>query len=881
MFRYSTVRSSAPRTNSAHPRRRHRWALATLAVFAIAFPPTGTTAQAAVEPVADLGAWKPTSLPPDFRSSAPYARFVELFAEPGARLLYALGNTVSCDSVIQGLSCGSPWLAAYDLDTLRPRGAGKVLSSAGYSASYTDPASGALFLTFGDGAAVPASLSAFALRNGVVTEILHVDLGAALPGYRAVAITKARQRDVMWILAESSAPVPGNPPVGIAVAEVDISGAGRVSWTVTNTACAAAVKTLPGIPAGFGYVEANKSLYFGCGNPEAVLISNVPTLRGVGRLSTVADATGTRQFALFPRDGDFSRGDSFWDPGSSRLAMASNTSGIETVQVFDATTESYIGGVALGGSRAATANVDPVTGRYYGVANEPAIGLVVSDMRTTPISQGINVPKYARWRSPQETPFDTLLTVDPVARRLFVRYNNADAFRILRDDIPPYVPSPMSDLDANTMDVDEVPGVTRTTYGASAQGYGVRARQVGGAQGLVVNITSVDPRPFPVGAGTREIRGAYLNTLAITNGEASASVISADRDQANTQTDLNKVAPPGGSPPEWPYHPAKCFDFGSAPREDRTEDAGATCNADKQLAAAEAMYRGPSINGVGLRDATMRSRAYTDRDRGVVSEVTATADGIDIAGVVRIGRVVSTAKAWARGRPGTANTSYTRTVSDVVVNGKTICTSPCDVDEVQRQINETFLGRMRISFPQADPTYLHGSKGGYQALVRRSVPEQLQEQILNEQPNDRIEIPALVVTIYEDRAKPSRTIFEFAAVEAEARYGITFNGGGGGGGGGPTPGGPEGFGGIGGIDGLPGPLPGIISNPPGGGRRPSFGPGGGDGSIVGEAGRLILNGARRIAALFPLWAVLLAPIYLSARRWLLLQRATLVVGGKK
>jgi hypothetical protein len=64
-----------------------------------------------------------------------------------------------------------------------------------------------------------------------------------------------------------------------------------------------------------------------------------------------------------------------------------------------------------------------------------------------------------------------------------------------------------------------------------------------------------------------------------------------------------------------------------------------------------------------------------------------------------------------------------------------------------------------------------GSRGGYQAVVRRDTFESLAAQSLND--DDAPEVPGLEVVIHSDgRAGRSRHVLQFAAVLAESRYGI-------------------------------------------------------------------------------------------------------------
>src|SRR5205085_11838416 len=104
-------------------------------------------------------------------------------------------------------------------------------------------------------------------------------------------------------------------------------------------------------------------------------------------------------------------------------------------------------------------------------------------------------------------------------------------------------------------------------FGGGAQAYGARVRSVGGPANLAYNVTAVN-----VGdSETREGRTAYLNSLSLANGQASASAIAADADGATKST-----ADPG-------YIASHCTDFGHAPITDEQNGSAARCEADKAL----------------------------------------------------------------------------------------------------------------------------------------------------------------------------------------------------------------------------------------------------------------------------------------------------------
>jgi hypothetical protein len=369
----------------------------------------------------------------------------------------------------------------------------------------------------------------------------------------------------------------------------------------------------------------------------------------------------------------------------------------------------------------------------------------------------------------------------------------------------------------------------------------------------------------------------------MSNTTASASAISLNVDDFS-RGDIGYASTPDGSTgASWPIKDATCFDSGAGKKDLDVDGSTVTCDSKTNLAEAKSVAAKSTVDDQATQGGTVTTKASLDPVKGVVATVTSTARGISLlGGALSIGEVKATAKAWAKGRPGTAKSEFDRTVSNVVLNGVKLCDAQCDLKELSKQVNTSLAGRARIDFPEPDAvTSVRGSKGGFQAIIQRDPFEQLEQQQLNEQRSDRLEVPGLVVTAFEDVSRPARTIYEFAGTEAEARYAISLVGGDGGGLGTDGP--------VFGLTdvGLPG-LPG------GGGDIGPFSPGtngpagpgtqgdalGGSGP-VGRAGRLLLNGIRRILQLFPIWAILLAPVYLSARRWLLFQRSSLISGVGK
>jgi hypothetical protein len=838
-------------------------------------------AGAAEAPLAAIGEWKPATLPPGVAPGTPaynnYMKGVRSFIDSGSRRLY---------TYYPG------WLAAFDLDTLAPRGAGRTFTGVANMA-YPDPQSGTFFVAIGQtGVGGTLRLDQFVSAPTGLELVSSIDLTAQLPEKQIVGISRLASSGRMWLVSERVGRTTGYQlGGGVTITELNINPLGQAPthvWSTELPDCFSPMRTTEHVNAGLGFVSSRNALYFGCGNGKAPLDDLSPRVRrGVARLSLHGDPRNgpttpptTADFAIFARDGDYSDADSFFDPGSDRMLFTALGGGGSVALVFDARTELYVGGIATGGNKVKQPGFDPTIGRFY--AGGLNIGILVTDVASRPLSQGLSFPEF---QGDSSNPIGASpMAVDTMTRRLFVKYDGAEVYRIVKDNLPPYIPPPDLDVDANTTDVEEEEGKTRSTFSSSAQGFGSRVRQVGGVASLAINYGGRDTRQYGVEGGTREYRAAYLDSLALANSEASAAAISFDRDAQNTQGDLEKTKPNNESPPavDWPYKGASCFDFGSQPKDSVTvDDSVVSCDADGHRVDASSTSRPMSSALFTVDSGALTSGSRLDATKGVVATANSNARGISfLNGVLRIGNVESAAQAWAKGRPGTAGSDYTRVVRDVRLNDQPLCAQQCDTNALAAQINSALAGRVHVSFPTPDPT-VRGSKGGYQAVVRRSPDEQVQEIVLNEQPADRIEVPGMVVTIFEDAQRPSRTVIELAAVEVEARYGISVAGGDGGfdDGGDGTAGPLFGLGPLedpylGGPAGTPLNSPGLTSNSPRGRA------GGGNG-VLTDTGKLIWNGLKGSLKMIPIWAVLLAPIYLSARRWLLLQRASLISGGPR
>ncbi|MBW3667855.1 MAG: hypothetical protein KY443_01465 [Actinobacteria bacterium] len=840
-------------------------------IAAMVLPSAGARATGHDMPL--VGTWLPAGKPGDTAQ-------LLLYPHAETRTVYAYATSGS-------------WVRTFDLDTLQPKSVGMNPGRTTPTAFFVDDG-GDLFVAVSAGVAGGAQLHRFGLREGALVKVGTFDIRSRIGNeQQVIGLYRMPGSRLLWALSTA---LNGTNKNGVKVTELDVpvgSPAGaKVNWTrdVSNE-CPVPMQGNQRINAALAYLPFASSLYFGCAalSPNGTQLPQSP---GIGRLVLDGDPlrgpTVPHVFERFTRPGDFSTADSVIDVASGRMLISafSGAAGGSTLYGFDAKTSSFVGGTSGGTNQFNSIGLDGVNGRVYGLSQDSRYGLLAADIRPTPLPQARRYPQYNTRNG--VVPIYSTIAVDTVTHRLFLAYADSEAFSIVQDDGAPSVDPSRDDPDVNTSDVPEVPGRTHVVYSGVAQGFGSRYRWIGGPQNVFFNATGLSGGPEQ----SREFRGAYINTLGIGNGEASAAAIAAERD-GNTARDQQVVVSPEapGAAVPWPYGEARCLDFTGQPRTATEDGATAACDFRKESASLTAVLEESSADigmKVGRSDIAARSRR--DATRGTVVTVTSRAENIVVtdAGreLLRIGEVRVTTEAWARGRPGTAGSTYKREVKDVYVEGEQRCRETCTLAELDRLGKGLVGGRLSVRFPTPDPTMASGSKGGYQALVRRSLPEQLQEVVVNGQTPERVEVPGAVLTLAMDNRVRSRMILELAAVAAEARYGITRTSGdvvtdpdlGGGAlvplaalstGDGLSIGGSDsGFGSPVGevpLTGSAGDAPTTFAAIP---------------TSVGRTAGLIWNGIGGAVRLFPIWAVLLAPVYLSARRWLLLQRDAIVSGDR-
>ena len=849
-------------------------ALTMLALGAAGLP-VGASSQSAPGVTVDR-TFLPTVVPPGYLAqSGPYAQHLALSPVTAAGVLYGIDE----------LSPG--YVSAYGLTTMRPLSR-QGLRLDGTVSTYTQlpGRQGLLIAVSAAGQEQPTTeleqVAWSAGRLRVVSK-LPTPTSAFGPAQIVVGLARDPGSNQFFVLSASSVEasyVPGSVQLSL----VQLAGRGapaRVVWRQSLPDCQLPMASgRPGpvqLPAPLGVMHSRLELVVGCSAQGSGGIYKPPTAIGVGVVRLAGRAHPSYGgFQLFPYPGDATaNSEGIWFPREDRLAfqIRDSSSASSAWALFDADHDAYVGTIPIS-VNADEAGADLVHGRLYLLNSVSNDGLRTADVGPTPADQGHAYPQYSKDRINEDqdygvSPRPWPLVTDPAHHRLFVLYVGSHRFVVLRDSVSYYTSPAPADPDQNTTDIPEKRGVTAANWSGSAQGFGSVIRQVGGASSLQYNVV-----PFVVNqgqSGTQQLATSYLDTMQLTGGDARASAVTAAPDNGPTTATLGQAGL------QWPYHPAVCDDSG-ATKTATVDNAEVACDSAagsvKASVVGGAAGAGSTAKAADLvvSSTALTARSTSAQGQGMTTTVSSVARGVSVlGGVLQIGHIAATAVAHAGGRPGTAHTSYSRTLSNVVLLGQQLCAHSCDPKDLASRINDALAGRVAVTFPEPDRQLAAGSAGGYQALVRRDIFAETEETQLNEQDPNRVEVPAMQLTIFEDNTVKSRTVVYLAGVEAEAHYGIyrlscaTCS---------PratTKAQPTNQAAKAPATGSGPATPvttqtGATASPQVAAQPTTVG------GLLRHGWQLLTNGIGAVVRLFGVWLLLLAPVYVSARRWLLLSR---------
>lgn len=697
------------------------------------------------------------------------------------------------------------------------------------------------------------------------------DLATTVPGFYPMATVYSAADDRLYMVGEFSGSgfvttVPGSlgKPAGSAPGVVAINPAnGALLWARQIAECQ---QPLYNFDSGsmIARSTASNSLYFACVSGGTSSGQTYPGQSGLIRLNidpkgTAADAA-TFPMDFFPISGSYFRGSaasgiSAFDHTTDRFYMQSIAKTTPGDWVFDGRLGAWVGFVSSVDSTDFFVGVNEGLGHLYigtnnGGASGAKDGLIVSDVRQTPVPQGDFEPLVP----------SAMIPTDNASNRLFVRPPDTAAQYSVVEDLSPVTHGEVAhDYDAETTNTPDTPAAN-VSYIASAAGFGAQSIQVGGTNSPV---TGVSQDQGNVGGGTRAFMTARSGGILLSDSGATASGQAALADATSEQA-YEGLDPNGGDPSdhlEWPYEQVACLDSTGekvdATDKDTSTGGDATIRCDKTGNVARTrVTMGPSgTGGANVHRSSFTAEATRTAKDGAVVTATATAEGtvlgVDGGVSVRINRVVATSTSTAHGRPGTTRSFWTRTVSGVEVldiTGKPLplaaggCSSTVTVlpgkglaatdtcKQFADVINKLLPSRLKVSFPM--PNAIATPKGARSAIEQADA-DYFQQSVVNDQGviyrGDSIglrPVPSMVTETYTDTTERSRTVTVLAALETSAILTITppfdygdFNDGGGAGGSG-------GSGGTGGTN-LPGITPGTTGDHAGRVDDPQLvGPGG-------------------------------------------------------
>jgi len=335
--------------------------------------------------------------------------------------------------------------------------------------------------------------------------------------------------------------------------------------------------------------------------------------------------------------------------------------------------------------------------------------------------------------------------------------------------------------------------------------------------------------------------GTYVDTeTGFENKRPCPVATPAPSASPNPVSDVEECATPAQIAPyvsgqALPYAPAGCRDNGSNATTDTKPDSlrvgqsmltsplsgpgqsVATCIYETPIASGAAYTDQPSLGyPVFAHDATGDSTVTRTTADGAVATSDAVVNGINVGGVLQIGRLAMHARTTAHGHKGTATASLSCTVSSVsiqfpaqvdpvtgllqpqvgplLLQGTRACDDPTLRSDIA-QLNAALQGVMNIDLPilygnlqkdgEANPaaydtanepggylsTVVTASPGGYLGQVQASPVRQLQNGVLLS--DQSIEEPGMVVTVYADSTtERDRFIATFGGVAARSAYGV-------------------------------------------------------------------------------------------------------------
>lgn len=542
---------------------------------------------------------------------------------------------------------------------------------------------------------------------------------------------------------------------GVVVGEIDpVSGA--TTWGPTPVrGCQKVISSLD--QAAFAL--SGDRAFFACGTGSAGIFT------APGNPAVVSiDVTNPSDQKFQPLPGSYADGDSFIDPIAQRLLVVGRSGDrpSQSVWVFDIEHGAFVGQVAAGDFAIGGAGVDPSTGLLYVTIgrNNAAGALLVSRDRGTDVPQARSFGLEAD-RGP--------ITSVPASHAIIVPIGDekGNTLRVFRAPISAQDFSESRTADPRAYDAIAAEG---PEYAGDAQAFSVRVHEVGGVAGVLQNAFYSDTWAVIISAtrlkdGDRDIYLARVNRAHLSQDEASAAAIAADRD-ANTDADYETITEQTrGIPSEkWPFPEAACNDFGSGAKPEPVDGASVSCAQKDGRAEGSATYVAVDSPQVSVGASSSTASVRLDPALGLVSEAASEVRNVIIGEQVTISRIASVARVVAKGVPGSASATYTP-VFEGVTAGSFSCSTQCDVTKTLEAISTTLGSQFRVELPASEVV---ATPGGAHAHAFREPWQHQQDVVIANQDPTELQVPALRITYIGDNAVASRAVLEFAATSAIA-----------------------------------------------------------------------------------------------------------------
>jgi hypothetical protein len=245
--------------------------------------------------------------------------------------------------------------------------------------------------------------------------------------------------------------------------------------------------------------------------------------------------------------------------------------------------------------------------------------------------------------------------------------------------------------------------------------------------------------------------------------------------------------PPDSISDPWAYPITACAASpGDAAKSSSQTGATVTCDPTgyqtSALAEAKTPAEIPGVLSVAGAGSSVTSRL--DKTSGLLSTTTqAWAKTIVLGGgEIEIDNAVAAATAQAGGQPGTAKATYTRSIGKLVIHGLVVC-APCDPNQVAKAINTNPYTQPTIRAVVPVPAGasatsdgqrydLPGTTKGAQASVANADDAQTEDEAVNEQSAYDQEVPALRLEFANDSFQHVALILDLAAPQAFSRLDI-------------------------------------------------------------------------------------------------------------